>query len=262
VKLDEIEFASRLELESHPRFAAFNRSIGLRDFTAYREVFERGWAELSIMCGENVRLEQLPVSDVEPADDPLVNLMGVNSHSPKRVKFATEFFSEYERLGRKAFLDGGKKRTDYFADLVETAEVRMRGLPRVRRVLEKRKIMREINGRIATFLNVYENMKRFNSLVGGAHVLHDTAPNLKPTDVPWAIDYRGYVKLRDGAHRRAAARGLGWPTIPTLIFEFDRIDSKDFAQAHPYIRDNFRWFVDIVQMVAVYQQGQIASSEK
>jgi len=106
---------------------------------------------------------------------------------------------------------------------------------------------RDIKHRIVTFLNVYENMKRFGTLVGTARVIQETPSPLEPVDLPWAIDYCGYIKLRDGAHRRAAAHYLGWGTIPTLVFDFDRITAGILANRHPYLRDNFDWFCALVR---------------
>ena len=71
MNLGDIRFDPRISLEQHPRYPEFRRLIGIRDFSAYREVFERGWAETSIMCGENVRLEELPILPEEPPDAPL-----------------------------------------------------------------------------------------------------------------------------------------------------------------------------------------------
>ena len=89
MKFEEINFGSRLPLEKHPRYPDFRQLIGLRDFAAYREVFERGWAETSIMCGEYVRLDDLPLDEEKPPSTSLVNLMGTNHHSPQRVRPVT-----------------------------------------------------------------------------------------------------------------------------------------------------------------------------
>lgn len=124
MKLSEIQFAPRLALEQHPRYPEFRRLIGIRDFAAYRELFERGWAETSIMCGEKVRLDDLPLTDQEPPSTPLVNLMGVNDHSPRRVLLAEEFLGEYDRIGRSRFMREITFKTGYVRDLQETMSAR------------------------------------------------------------------------------------------------------------------------------------------
>jgi len=93
-------------------------------------------------------------------------------------------------------------------------------------------------------------MKRFGKLVGRAHTLQESPAPVEPSDLPWAIDYCGYIKLRDGAHRRAIAHALGWGTVPTLVFEFGQVTQESLGAAHPYIRDNFHWFAEIVTQIA------------
>lgn len=260
MNLSDIHFKSRISLERHPRYLEFRRFVGLRDFAAYREVFERGWAETSIMCGEFVRIEQLFLSPEEPPYTPLVNMMGVNDHAPRRMRLVDEFLSEYDRLGWEKFMREAAFNTAYVRDLQEAASARtdhLRGLLGARARWRQR---RQIKGRIHSFLNLYENMKRFGKLVGGAHILHVNPPPLGPYDVPWAIDYCGYVKLREGAHRRAAAHYLHWETIPTLVFEFDRTTTDSLNNAHPYIRDNFHWFVTLIWDIAQLDSQMLGRS--
>ena len=261
MKLSDINFGTRLLLEEHPRYPEFRRLMGLRDFAAYREVFERGWAETSIMCGENVRLDALLLSDQEPPSTPLVNLMGVNDHSPRRVRLAEEFLGEYDRLGRSRFLKESAYTTGYVQDLIAVAEVRTSGLKGIRGLLARRAQRKGVRYRIISYLNTYENMKRFGQLTGRAHTLHETPPPLEPHDLPWAIDYCGYIKLRDGAHRRAAAHYLGWRTIPTLVFEFNSTTIDDLAQAAPYIRENFDWFATLVRDTARLGSQMLSSPQ-
>ncbi len=47
--------------------------------------------------------------------------------------------------------------------------------------------------------------------------------HLRYFDLPWAFDYFGYVKERDGAHRRATLHYLGQPSIPTLVLNFSKV---------------------------------------
>ncbi len=254
MKIEEINLESRLPLEKHSRYPEFRQLIGLRDFTAYREVLERGWAETSIMCGKYVRLDDLPIDEEEPPNTSLVNLMGTNHHSPKRIRLAKEFFQEYDRLGQSRFLKEAAYKTRYVRDQVTIAEFRTVGLRGIRSLLTRQVQRKGIRYRIASYLNTYDNMKRLGQLVHGAHVIQEYPP-IEPGDVPWAIDYLGYVKLRDGAHRRAIAHALDWPTIPTLVFEFSQVTRESLGDAYPYIQDNFNWFADIVRTVASQQSA-------
>lgn len=247
VKLSDINFGPRLPLEQHPRYQGFRRLMGLRDFAAYREVFERGFAEISILCGEFVRLERLPITTDEPPNSLLVNLMGVNDHAPRRVRLLEEFLDQYECLGRQRFMREAAFNSAYVQDQMKTTQARTGNSGGRPGPIVQWQLGREIKHRVVTFLNVYENMKRFGTLVGTAHVVQETPSPLKPGDLPWAIDYCGYIKLRDGAHRRAAAHYLGWGTIPNLVFEFNRITVGDMVNRHPYLRDNFDWFCALVQ---------------
>lgn len=249
MELNDIAFESRIPLEEHPRYPEFRRLIGLRDFAAYREVFERGWAETSIMCGEFTRLEDLPLTSAEPPAKPLAYLMGVNEHALRRINFAQEFFELYEKVGRNRFLSERAVETSYVQDLVTQGNAWMPNRGGIRGLVDRRRQSKGLRHRIVTFLNLYENMKEHGALVGQAHTLHDTPPPLHAADVPWAIDYGGYIKLRDGAHRRAAANALGWASIPTLVFEFKRVTHEILSDAHPYIRDNFDWFAALLLQI-------------
>ena len=202
------------------------------------------------MCGEFVRLEELPITSEEPPNTPLVNLMGVNDHSPRRVRLVDEFLVEYDRLGRSRFMREIAFNTAYVRDLREAMSARTDHLRGLRGARARWRQGRQLKGRVHSFLNLYENMKRFGRLVGRAHSLQQEPTPLDAADVPWAIDYRGYVKLREGAHRRAAAHYLCWETIPTLVFEFDRTTTDTLESAHPYIRDNFHWFATLVRDTA------------
>ena len=250
VKLEDIEFPARIELQQHPRYSEFGRLIGQRDFAAYREVFERGWAEISILCGHQARLEALPIASQPPRNSFLANLLGVNEHSPRRVRMAKEFFDTYERMGRGAFIKRGACDTSYVDDLRTIIESRIQQLRGIRRGMALRRQRKQIERRVIRFLNVYENMKQYRTLVGQACTLQTSPGPIAPADIPWAIDYCGYIKLRDGAHRRAAAHYLGWQTIPTLVFEFDHTTADSLAEAHQYIKDNFHWFAALVQEAA------------
>ena len=249
MRLADIRFGPRPRLEDHPRYRTFRRYIGRQDFVAYREVFERGWAESSILCGELVRLEDLPIIDDSINDKSLIaKLMGINEHSAKRVRIASEFFTLYEREGRDRFLRKTALGTEYARDLFDRTENNVGSLRAsylfYARFIQKKTVL----NRVKSFLIMYEDMKRARKLVGASHK-PNALPELSPVDVPWAIDYMGYIKRRDGAHRRAIANYLGWKTIPTLVFEFDRVTEHHLKDAHPYIRNNFEWFAKIVRKV-------------
>lgn len=248
--IEKINFLPRIDLSHHPRYGEFSQLIGKRDFSAYREVFERGWAETSILCGQKVRLEEVAITQEGPPSSLLINLLGVNEHGPRRVRLTREFFDDYERLGEVPFIKQRAFQTSYVLDLQGTVEGRRSGLRGLRKLLARRNQQQEVRTKIDRFLNIYENMKKFGTVVGQAWEIHSNPPPLTPSDLPWAIDYLGYLKLRDGAHRRAAANYLGWESIPTLVFEFDQVNERELELAHPYIRDNFNWFDRLVRGAA------------
>jgi hypothetical protein len=255
MNLSEIHFSSRISLEEHARYSGFKSLLGLPDFAAYREVFERGWAEISIMCGEGLNLLDLKISGEPPDSTLLVNLMGANLHAPRRVRFAKEFFDAYESVDKKVFLREFVFRTEYVKDILGFEEDRIADLKGIRLVRARNRIKKNVNYRISSFLNLYENMKKFGTIVGDAHKVHERVPLLSSMDLPWAIDYFGYIKLREGAHRRAIANYLGWETIPTLVFDFGQVTRGVLKEAHPYIRDNFKWFAELVRMAAILYPG-------
>ena len=82
MNLSEIHFSSRISLEKHAQYPRFRGLLDSPDFAAYREVFERGWAEISIMCCEGLNLVDLKISGEPPDSTLLVNLMGANLLAP------------------------------------------------------------------------------------------------------------------------------------------------------------------------------------
>lgn len=240
--MQDIHFAPCPAIEDLPRFSEFRRHIGVPDFAAYRELFERAWAEPSILSGRCVEVRELPPDYAPAQEHPFNVLMGVNEHTGAKGKAAAEFFDQYERFGRKRFLSDAAESTSYAhfmrSAIERCAGSRIPGLARYR-------VRRALFTRIQNFLTLYDNMKAAQQLVGAGRTPGGSAA-LQARDLPWAIDYLGYVKLRDGAHRRAIASYLGWKAIPTLVFDFRKATARDLAHAPLWLRESFPILQEIV----------------
>ena len=238
--LADVDFGPRMPITAHARYRDFAPLIGSERFEDYQEVFERGFVETSLMCGDLVRLDNLHVGQPAPSDSPLERLLGPYPHW-RRIGLVVELLAQYEQLGCSDFsahaLDSG------YAGILRAqfkATLRDRGLMATLR--GRWSIDRRIQSRVEQLLALYDNMKKFGGLVGDARVVHDAPVPLQAADVPWAIDYPGYLRLREGSHRRAVAISLGWETLPTLVFEFSRVRREELESFHPYLAERFEWF--------------------
>jgi hypothetical protein len=100
--------------------------------------------------------------------------------------------------------------------------------------------------RILPLLQMFENMKVIRDLVPrslGKKVKYNT---FYPDDFPWSINYFGYVKKRDGSHRRMIMKYFGAECIDEIVVDFEKITQVDLEGSIPYLKDNFEWFYNEV----------------
>ena len=152
-----------------------------------------------------------------------------------------EFFSLYEKHGEKEFLKKKLyKQTKFWLTISEgkkTLKSKLIGLIRPDFADKKR---------ILPILQMFKNMKVIKNLVPNS-----LEPNVKyyvfhPEDFPWSINYFGYIKRRDGSHRRMIMKYFGAENVDEIVVDFDKITSVDLEEAIPYLRDNFEWFYNHV----------------
>jgi hypothetical protein len=94
---------------------------------------------------------------------------------------------------------------------------------------------------------MYERMRQAGGLVPSSKAA-DFRPDApwQSYDFPTAVDYCGYIKKRDGSHRRMIAAYLGLTHLPTLVLDFAALGAVDLAGALPYLREQFAWFRECV----------------
>jgi len=89
------------------------------------------------------------------------------------------------------------------------------------------KTEKKLHGRIRKgIFQMYKNMKEFGQLVHNPKSSHPSSNNLYYYDIPLAIDYFGYIKPRNGSHRRMVAHALGWKKLLTIVVDFNAINNK------------------------------------
>jgi len=237
--ISQIKFLPHLREQDHPRYNdIFNYIQCLdRSFYRYQHVFERLVAEKSIMTGVCTSLKQINVVEKEDEHSFFARMVGISQYSIRRTEIAQELLLLFKSHGTAHILE---KRsylsTLYYKELVERIEI---GSPRQDR---ERINVRAMN-RIKKFATMYDNMVAQQGLVGSA--LSDRpSKSLSFQDLPWAIDYNGYIKRMDGAHRRAIAAFLGHQTVPSLVFRVKDADEKLLENSCEYLRSNFTWFVN------------------
>ena len=94
---------------------------------------------------------------------------------------------------------------------------------------------------------MYENMKTIKNLVPRSKDKMIRYDIWRPEDFPWAINYFGYIKKRDGSHRRMIMSYFGSKTIDTVVVDFEKLSKKDLENSITYLRNNFEWFYNEVK---------------
>ncbi|MHA2429123.1 MAG: hypothetical protein ACXADB_13970 [Candidatus Hermodarchaeia archaeon] len=95
-------------------------------------------------------------------------------------------------------------------------------------------------------LQMYKNMKVIGDLV--PHAL-DTKVKYSvyyPEDFPWSINYFGYIKKRDGSHRRMIMKYFGAAAVDEIVVDFEKITIHDLTKTISYLKNNFEWFYNEV----------------
>lgn len=245
----EIQYLEKFNILEYRKCRKAFENIVEGDFDSYRELFERCFVEKGIMTGQlgsirPVSLEHDPYEDTE-----FGKLMGVNQLCNNRISWAKEFFDLYEACGRSEFLRHRMYETTYYKETFKLLSGNACGLKgylvklqklRIRKLKYERKI-------INILLNMYENMKIANGLVASAKNPKGNNKEWYYYDFPWAIDYFGYIKKRDGSHRRMIAKYLGLKEIDTIVVDFASLTKEDLKDSLPYLGDNFEWFYTTVK---------------
>ena len=209
------------------------------DFAGYREVFERCFAEQVLMTGQLGDVRMVPVA-IDPMEEtPLGLLLGNYAAANDRLRWAGEFFDLYEQCDEKRFLRKEMFRTQYVQQMREGPG---RYNPsRRRRGLSKRQCRKKVQG----VLCMYRRMKEARGLVPDSKT-EDGDSTWHYYDFPLAIDYFGYVKKRDGSHRRMVAAYLGLTHVESLVLDVAALTGDDLRLMPPYVRDHFPWFRRII----------------
>lgn len=247
----KIEFHKNFDIKKYKSCNLTLKNIDQKKlkFEEYKNVFEDCFMVEGIMKGtlgliQPVSLEPSPLEKTKFGE-----VMGIQEKERDniRVKMLREVFDLYEKYGRKKFLSGYIYKTEYWDYPIEPHRgfkgFLEKHLPIIfkanRHMRKKRKIIK--------ILQMYENMKTIKNLVPNAKNKVIRYSIWHPEDFPWAIDYFGYIKRRDGAHRRAIMAYFGSKTIDTVVVNFKKLTKDDLKDSIPYLKDNFEWFYNEVK---------------
>jgi SAM-dependent methyltransferase len=205
------------------------------DFDEYREVFERCFVEVGIMRGTLGTVRQVPLTQTSQDETNFALKMGVNRHSSARVESALEFFNLFEKHGEEEFLDKRLYRqTEYWLTTYERRETFLSRLLKTTERKDKKWVI--------ALLQMYKNMRVIRDLVPKSQEKEVEYSVYYPDDFPWSIDYFGYIKKRDGSHRRMIMRYFGTEAIDEIVVDFDKITVDDLDESMSYLKGNFEWF--------------------
>lgn len=253
--LEDIIFYPTFKEENHSRMKSFQSILYTNnpDFANYHLAFERLFAEVCLIRGDNISLVNLPIQD-NTEDSSLFSLfMGVNKHSRKRVEMSQEFFATYEKHP-DSFLSLECEQTEYYRYYKEWI-YKKATTPRnpLKKAFKNRDLENKIRQHVKDYVMMFDNIKKHGTLVGNSKSI-DYSTQLTCYDLPWCFKYHNYYKERDGAHRRAILKYLGMKEIPTLVFDFNEINEEFVAQKSSlnYIVENFKWYQRIINKNVEY----------
>ena len=238
-----IEYYNDYSIDEHDRCKACLASLdeSCLDFDDYREIFERCFIEVGIMRGTIGTVRPIPLKHDPKYETGFAMKMGGARPRDARVDSAIEFFNLYEKYGEREFLKKKMyKQTKFWLTLSKKNEAWLsRFLNFIIRDYEDKK-------RIISLLQMYKNMRIIRNLVPEARNKKIQYSVYHPDDFPWSINYFGYLKKRDGSHRRMIMKSFGETTVDEIVVDFDKICVDDILGSIPYLKDNFEWFYNQV----------------
>lgn len=208
-----------------------------KDLKTYIEFFERSFAEICILNGIFTEIINEEVKNYTHFNFNFI--LGNNMNVLKRSKFADEFFKSYEK-DEKKFLNFGYMNTEYYIDMKEKLFFKEKN------IFKKFFIKKRLKKRVIDYLEIYKSMKLNKGLVHNSKKSNQNLMNLSAYDLPLSIDYNGYIKYRDGAHRRSIAYYLKWQHLSCLHFQFNKIDKTYLKEFNKNLYDYFDQFSDII----------------
>lgn len=216
---------------------AISKTTKKLDFNEYREVFERCFVEVQIMRGAIGSIRPVKIINTPLENTKFAEIMGINKISNFRVNCAKEFFDLYEKYGEKDFLKKYVYDTEFYKQAAERRKYRKSIFPTPKRQ----------KNNLKKFLRMYENMKKIGNLVPNSRSEKIRYDIYHPEDFPWAINYFGYIKNRDGSHRRMIMHYFGSETIDSIVVDFEKITREDLKEMPSFLYDNFEWFYNEVK---------------
>lgn len=248
--IDEVQFDPSYSFDRSRHYSSLLPRLRTErpEFAIYHECFERLVCETLIARGQHTTLELLPTVHEDVSVSPRRFLVGLNNHSPLRVRQSMDFFARFEEneagfITKKRYLSTEYARHFIAAELDRPATKRKLPKPALQ-VLARR----NLHSKVSRFINIFTNVRQAGRLVGHADRARPSE-TLRYYDVPWAIRYGDYDRLRDGAHRRSVYAYLGAPSIPTLVVHFDRITADQLGSFPEYFSEHFKWYKEVIEAV-------------
>jgi len=173
------------------------------EFEIFREKLERGVIEPRVTKGSLGSIVQMDIKPSALEATVFGKAMGVNEMSNYRIDIFKKYYDT--NLREKKFKEAG-----------------IRG----------------------TYKTILHNMSIAKSMVHNSRT-HGSCENVKlqPYDLPRAINYLGYIKHRDGSHRRSIANYLNLIPYPSIVVNFEDIQKSHIIKS---LKPRFDWFVNKV----------------
>jgi len=175
--------------------------------------------------------------------------LGVYDENYRRMSWAKEFFDTFEKFGEEDFLSNAMFDTVYYKETLRSLKSKQQGMKdRVLSIFNANNAESSLKNKVVNLIAMYSNMKQYNGLAPSSKLISSCINNeWHYYDFPWAIDYLGYVKKRDGSHRRMIAHYLGFKTIDSIVVSIGDISENNLKDAPDIIKNNFSWFLRTIE---------------
>lgn len=241
MELSEVIFNKNFKPTDHKRYFEFKFLIGSTNIKDYQEYFERSFVEVCIEKGKFVKIVKCPTKSLTQERFLKLGDLGNNMNILKRCKYLDIFLKKidsnvlniffffrydyYQHFKKKFLSDYDKhKYYNYLKYFLANYKASLR---------------------VLNTLIMYKNIKAKKKFISNSKrlVTFNNSIKLKPSDIPWAIQYNKNLRHRDGSNRRAIAYHLKWKNIPTLVFDFNQLKYNDIIQTNdPFLIDGFKEF--------------------
>jgi len=240
---NSIEFGS-LPVKRPASSILFDLTVEDTGFPIYHNLFENYIAEEFRRMGSNVSVKKIPIQKKPIENNSLIkDLVGENIHSINRLQDSYDFFDKYIKYKDTFFSKKIYLNTKYIRRIKEEFYSKSNYINNsyLNKQYRKYSINKLLFLKAKRFVILYQSMK------DNPYLLNGNNKKIQYYNLPYVINYNGYLKYRDGAHRRAISSYLGCDYVYSLELNFSIIKKNSLKQFHNnYIYNNYEKYKNVI----------------